>query len=83
MPSIRRSAITPSSAADDGTGARANVVRLDSYTTDVEGFAAARAAVQQRLDAAECRYAATLLGVARLAWPELLIELEATAARTP
>jgi enamine deaminase RidA (YjgF/YER057c/UK114 family) len=59
----------------------ADVVRLNTYTTDVDGYAAARAAVQQRLDAAGCHYAATLLGVARLARPELLVELEATAAR--
>jgi enamine deaminase RidA (YjgF/YER057c/UK114 family) len=59
----------------------ADVVRLNSYTTDVDGYAAARSDLQKRLDAAGCRYAATLLGVARLARPELLIELEATAVR--
>jgi hypothetical protein len=36
--------------------------------------------LQERLDQAGCRYAATLLGVSRLARPELLVELEATAA---
>ena len=35
----------------------------------------------ERLHAAGCRPAATLLGVARLAFPALLIELEATAVR--
>ena len=59
----------------------ADVVRLNTYTTDLDGWATARAAVQKRLDAAGCRYAATLLGVARLARPELLVELEATAVR--
>jgi hypothetical protein len=33
------------------------------------------------LTAANCRYASTLLGITRLARPELLVELEATAAR--
>jgi enamine deaminase RidA (YjgF/YER057c/UK114 family) len=58
-----------------------DVVRLNTYVTDVEAYAQARPALQQRLDAAGCRYAATLLGVTRLARPELLIEIEATAAR--
>ncbi len=57
----------------------ADVVRLNTYVTDVDAYAAARPALQERLDAAGCRYAATLLGVSRLARPELLIELEATA----
>jgi len=61
--------------------ALADVVRLNTYTTDVDGWATARSAVQKRLDAAGCRYAATLLGVAQLARPELLVELEATAVQ--
>ena len=57
-----------------------HVVRLNYYTTDVdrllaEGWEAAKA----RLREAECRPASTLLGVTRLAYPELLIEIEATA----
>jgi enamine deaminase RidA (YjgF/YER057c/UK114 family) len=59
----------------------ADVVRLNTYTTDLDGWATARSAVQKRLDVAGCRYAATLLGVARLARPELLVELEATAVK--
>lgn len=58
-----------------------DVVRLNTYVTDIDAYANARRALQQRLDAAGCRYAATLLGVGRLARPELLIELEATAAQ--
>ncbi len=57
-----------------------DVVRLNTYVIDVGAYVAARPAVQQRLDAAGCRYAATLLGVAQLARPQLLIEIEATAA---
>jgi enamine deaminase RidA (YjgF/YER057c/UK114 family) len=57
----------------------ADVVRLNTYVVDLDAYLQARPAIQDRLAAAGCRYAATLLGVARLARPELLIELEATA----
>jgi enamine deaminase RidA (YjgF/YER057c/UK114 family) len=59
----------------------ADVVRLTTYTTDVDACVAARPPLIQRLTAANCRYASTLLGITRLARPELLVELEATAAR--
>jgi 2-iminobutanoate/2-iminopropanoate deaminase len=57
----------------------ANVVRLNYYTTDVEAFLGASQQASARLKAAGCAPASTLLGVARLAFPELMIELEATA----
>ncbi len=57
----------------------ADVVRLNTYVVDVDAYMQARPAIQTRLASAGCRYAATLLGVSRLARPELLIELEATA----
>lgn len=59
-----------------------DVVRLNTYVTDVDAYihTAARA-VGSRLAEAGCRQAATLLGVARLALPELLIEIEATASK--
>src|SRR5687768_3284782 len=57
----------------------ADVVRLNYYTTDVDAFIGAADVWGARLAAAGCRPAATLLGVTRLAFPELLIELEATA----
>jgi enamine deaminase RidA (YjgF/YER057c/UK114 family) len=56
-----------------------HVVRLTYYTTDVDAFLAAGSALSARLAAAGCRPAATLLGVTRLAEPEALIEIEATA----
>jgi enamine deaminase RidA (YjgF/YER057c/UK114 family) len=60
----------------------ADVVRLNTYVTDVDAYRqAGAAAVGARLGQAGCRQAATLLGVARLALPELLIELEATAVK--
>ena len=56
-----------------------DVVRLNYYTTDVDGFFAAMDVVVARLKEAGCRPATTLLGVSRLALPPLLVELEATA----
>jgi enamine deaminase RidA (YjgF/YER057c/UK114 family) len=57
----------------------AHVVRLNYYTTDVDRFLAANDVIVRRLTDAGCHPASTLLGVARLAFPELLIEIEATA----
>lgn len=57
-----------------------HVVRLNAYTTDVDAFLAAADVYISRLKEAGCRPAATLLGVQRLAFPELLVEIEATAA---
>ena len=59
----------------------ADVVRLNIYTTDVDGYFGAAGTLNDRLAEAGCRYAGTLLGVTRLAFPQLLVELEATAVR--
>jgi enamine deaminase RidA (YjgF/YER057c/UK114 family) len=56
-----------------------DVVRLNYYTTDVDAFLAAQDALVGRLREAGCRATATLLGVSRLAFPALLVEIEATA----
>jgi enamine deaminase RidA (YjgF/YER057c/UK114 family) len=57
-----------------------DVVRLNYYTTDIDAFFGAAGVLGERLAKAGCRPASTLLGVARLAFPELMIEIEATAA---
>lgn len=57
----------------------ANVVRLNFYTTDVDAFMQQSEVLGERLGAAGVMPPGTLLGVARLAFPELMIELEATA----
>jgi enamine deaminase RidA (YjgF/YER057c/UK114 family) len=57
----------------------ANVVRLNFYTTDVDAFLANTAPLAERTSAAGVAPPGTLLGVARLAFPELMVELEATA----
>jgi enamine deaminase RidA (YjgF/YER057c/UK114 family) len=57
----------------------ANVVRLNIYTTDVDAFLASYGTAAQRTAAAGVAPPGTLLGVARLAFPELMVELEATA----
>jgi enamine deaminase RidA (YjgF/YER057c/UK114 family) len=56
-----------------------DIVRLNYYTTDVDGFFAAQDVLLTRLTEADCRPASTLLEVSRLALPPLLVELEATA----
>lgn len=57
----------------------ANVVRLNVYTTDVDALLACFAMLTERFGNAGGRFASTLLGVNRLAVPQLLVELEATA----
>jgi enamine deaminase RidA (YjgF/YER057c/UK114 family) len=57
-----------------------DVVRMNYYVTDIDAFFGAADVLGARLQAAGCRPASTLLGVARLAFPEFLIEIEATAA---
>ena len=54
-----------------------NIVRLNEYTTDMEAWFAVHDVLDTRL--ANCQFASTLSGVTRLAIPELLVELEATA----
>jgi enamine deaminase RidA (YjgF/YER057c/UK114 family) len=56
-----------------------DVVRLNYFVTDVPAFLKAVPNVGVRLKAAGCKPASMLIGVAWLAWPELLVELEATA----
>lgn len=57
----------------------ADVVRLNMYTTDVDDFFEHYDALTSRLEEADCDQTGTLLGVTRLAQPEMMIELEATA----
>lgn len=57
----------------------ANVVRLNYYTTDVDAFLAAGDVVGSHLAGAQPP--GTLLGIAKLAFPGLMIEIEATAAK--
>ncbi len=60
----------------------ADVVRLTYYTTDVPALFDAWDLITERLAANDPRPASTLLGVQALAFPELLIEIEATAVVT-
>ena len=57
----------------------ANVTRLNYYTTDVAAFSRAAPVFGPRLAAAGCKPASTLLGVAALFHPDIMIEIEATA----
>jgi enamine deaminase RidA (YjgF/YER057c/UK114 family) len=56
-----------------------NVVRLNYYTTNVPAYLQASSAVADRLAKAGCVASGTLLGVAALFHPDIMIELEATA----
>jgi enamine deaminase RidA (YjgF/YER057c/UK114 family) len=58
-----------------------DVVRLNYYVTDLDAFFAAGEALGPRFAEAGCRASGTLLGVQRLAFPGLLVEMEATAVR--
>ena len=58
-----------------------DVVRLNYYTTDVDKFFEAHDIVTDRVSRAGCQPSGTLLGVARLAFPGLLVEIEATAVK--
>ena len=57
----------------------ANVVRLHVYTTDVDTFLANFAGLAGPLAAANVQPAVTLIGVARLFAPDVMIEIEAEA----
>ena len=57
----------------------ANLVRLKVYATDVDQLLQHYGVLASRLGAAQVAPATTMLGVARLALPELMVELEGTA----
>lgn len=57
----------------------ADIVRLNIYTTDVDQFFADYDAFIGRLAEAGCRHTGSLIGVTRLAFPEMMVEIEATA----
>lgn len=58
-----------------------DVVRIDYFTTDADAVMHNWSVVSERLLAAGCRAGGVLLGVSRLAHPDLLIEIQAIAAR--
>jgi enamine deaminase RidA (YjgF/YER057c/UK114 family) len=57
----------------------ANVVRLNYYTTDMVAFYEVGPVLGKRLGAAGCKPASTLLSVAGLFHPDIMLEIEATA----
>ena len=57
----------------------ANVVQLNIYTTDIDASMQHFEGLEHRLAAAGVQPAITLLGIARLFIPQLMIEIEATA----
>lgn len=57
----------------------ANLVRLNVYTTDVDRIFEHYGVLASRLGATGVAPATTMLGVTRLAIPDLMVELEGTA----
>lgn len=57
----------------------ADIMRLNIYTTDVDQFFANYDVFIGRLAAAGCQHTGSLIGVTRLAFPEMMVEIEATA----
>ena len=57
----------------------ANLVRLNVYTTDVDRLVEHYGMLASRLGAAGVAPTTTMLGVTRLAVPDLMVELEGTA----
>jgi enamine deaminase RidA (YjgF/YER057c/UK114 family) len=57
-----------------------NIVRLTYYTTDPAEFTQCNAVLKERLQKGGCRPATSLIGVASLARPDWVVEMEATAA---
>ena len=56
-----------------------DIVRLNIYTTDVDLFLENYEAFITPLAEKGCRHTGSLVGVTRLAFPELMVEIEATA----
>jgi len=64
---------------DAGDMSLANVVRINAYTTDVDELFQHWSTLAGRVGDAGGRFVTSVLGVTRLAAPELLVLLEATA----
>ncbi|QDA59031.1 RidA family protein [Hymenobacter jejuensis] len=58
-----------------------HVVRLNYFTTSIADFFPQYGAVVDRLAQHQCRAASTLVEVKALAFPNLLVEIEVTAAK--
>jgi enamine deaminase RidA (YjgF/YER057c/UK114 family) len=56
-----------------------NLVRLNIYTTDIDQLITHYEVIRSRFEEAGAAPPGTLLGVARLGFPELLVEFEGTA----
>lgn len=58
-----------------------DVVRMTIYATDVDKLISIYGPIAIRLAEAKCRPAQPLIGVTRLAFPDLMVEIEATAMK--
>ncbi len=78
---IRRALDNLETVLEQAGYALADLVRIDYYTPDPDALMRHWPIIAERLRAAGCKAGGVLLGVTQLAIPELLIEIEATAAR--
>lgn len=67
-------------AAKEAGMTLANVVRVTIFTTDIDAMFRANAGFVERFKKAGITPAQTMIGVSRLALPDLMVELEATLA---
>lgn len=58
-----------------------DVVKFNAYTTDIDRYRSERAPMLERFKAANAHYVSTLVGVARLARPQDLLEIEVMCAK--
>lgn len=58
-----------------------DIIQLKYYTTDTAAFSAAGHQLVERLNNAGCKPTSTLLGVKSLFHPDILVEMEALAAK--
>lgn len=58
-----------------------DIVQIKYYTTDVDRFLSESEDLRMKLKFEGCEPASTLLGVTRLAFPGLMVEIEALAMR--
>jgi enamine deaminase RidA (YjgF/YER057c/UK114 family) len=56
-----------------------NVVRINVFTTDVDAMMGSWGELAKRFASAGVQPTSTLVGVTRLAFPEMMVEIEATA----
>lgn len=58
-----------------------DIVQLKYYTTDIVAFSEAAKVLMERISKEGCKPSSTLLGVAALFHPDIVVEIEAIAVK--